>query len=94
MDVAALVQMLLRKANEWKLPLAVVSVDVRAAFDRMRLPLVAAALRAQGAPAQLVAAWLTDAVRSSLTLGLGTATTAPTPLQVGCKQGGAFTPLL
>lgn len=36
----------------------------RAALDGMWLPLVAAALRSQGAPAQLVAAWLVDAVGS------------------------------
>lgn len=45
----------------------------------MRLPLVAAAPRAQGSPAQLVAAWLTDAVGASLMVILGTATTAPIP---------------
>lgn len=55
----------------------------------MRLPLVAVALRAQGAPAQSVAAWLADAVRSSPIVTLGLAT-----IQVGCKQGGAASPLL
>lgn len=51
MDVATPIQMLLRKASEWKLPFAVFPMDVRAAFDRMRFPVVAATLRAQGAPA-------------------------------------------
>lgn len=53
---------------------------------------MASALRAQGAPAQLVASWLTDAVGSSLTVALGPATASPVLLQVGCKQGGAATP--
>lgn len=77
MDVAAPIQMLLRKANASRLPLAVVSMDVRAPLDRMHFPLVPAALWAQGAPGQL-----------------GTATTAPIPLQVGCKQEGVAPPLL
>lgn len=89
LDVSAPLQMFLRKAHEWHFPLAIVSMDVRAAFDRMRLPLVASALRV---PAQLVASWLTDAVGSSLTVALGPATAPPVQLQVGCKQRGAAIP--
>lgn len=53
--------------------LAVVSTDFRAASDRTRLHLVAMAPRARGAPTQLVASWLTDAVGSSLAVLLGSA---------------------
>lgn len=63
-------------------------------FDRMRLLDVAAALRAPGVPAQSVAAWLVDAVGSTVTVGLGPVAIAPVRMQIGCKQGGAATPLM
>lgn len=95
LDVAAPLQMLLRRAHEWRSPLAIESMDVRSAFDCMRLPFVATALLEQGALAQLVVSWLTDALSSSPMVAFDLAVVAPVPLQVGCKQGGGgATPML
>lgn len=86
MDIAVLIQMLLCKWCEWRLPLAVVSMDVRVASDRMRLPLVAAALREAPRPSSWQHGCLRRLVLVSLSL-LGRRRPHQSPSRLSASKG-------
>ena len=82
----------LRKATEWSLPLPVVSLDVRSAFDQVGVEVLARTLAARGASPQLVAAAVREHVHLTGTPSLAFARGSPVALHRGLRQGGPRMP--
>jgi len=92
MEVATSIQWLMQRADEWNLPLAVVSMDVEGAFDAMQHDLFAESLTMHGAPPELAMAWLREHLDMKVQVSVAGCETDWLALSVGGRQGGSRTP--
>lgn len=84
----------LRKSQEWRLPPVVASCDVAGAFDNMRLPHVAEALRQQRFHPAHVSNVLQGRMFAKATPWLGAIDAPAIRLRRGCRHGAPKTPSL
>ena len=93
MDCSEHLRLLLAKATEWNCQIAIISSDVKAAFDYMRPVAIHHMLMEQGALPSLAIAWLRENVNMSAAINLATVPSASAVAVFrGCRQGGARTP--
>ena len=67
LQISAALRWLAAKADEWGLPLVIAAADVHQAFDNMQVPLIAPSMYAEGALAELIAAWIREHVSLMVT---------------------------
>ena len=93
MDITEGIRWMLQRADEWGMPLFVVSVDVKQAFDRMHWQTVSAAFSEEGVSAKLRHAVTKEYTDQHLIPHLGSVqVAAPIRLGRGGRQGGTGTP--
>lgn len=90
-DVAGYLAGVLRKGQEWRQPIVVVSMDIAAAFDSVRPDIAARCLRSRGASTTSAAAWLRENTSLQGFPRLGRVEAGPIPFDKGTRQGGPGT---
>ena len=92
LEIPSALATLLAKAAEWGLPLAIVSLDVHAAFDHLSPARLDEELRLLGLPAHLRAGLLHEVQHLQAEVTLGPVSGGAVPIQQGMRQGGPGTP--
>ena len=92
MDVSEGIRWLAAKADEWKVPLIIASMDVSHAFDDMPHTLIAQSLLADGAGEELTSAWLREHMDLAVLPTAAGVTCSAVRQTKGGRQGGARTP--
>ena len=93
-DIIGCLALALRRSTEWRRPLSVASLDVEAAFDKMRGVHVGRELRACGGSALLVHSIVDDMLAAVGKPCLGTVEGGVFAYQRGARQGAPRTPRL
>ena len=74
-------------SREWKVPLFVIQIDLKRAFDKISHAAVATALKKKGVPSQLIAVLCQMWLQSSVTAKLGHAASRKIAMHRGVPQG-------
>ena len=93
-EITEALRLLLQKADEWGIPLAIVKGDVEKAFDNIEHGLLDRALLAKGIPLALRTAVLRELTDVTLDIRLQDVRVPEIHLGKGGKQGCSSTPLL
>ena len=92
MDITEGARWLFQRAEEWRIPICMASIDVATAFESMSICHCAASYEARHAPVRLIAAMVRECVGLYVQPTLANVMSrAPIPVCCGSRQGGKGT---